>query len=244
MNSIKEKFYPESMFGGFSDIDGTVLFYNRINALIKKTDVLLDVGCGRGSINEDKNVFRKNLGIFKGRVNQVIGIDFDPIARSNPCLDKFHLLTIQNPWPLETNSVDLAFSDHVLEHVENPDNFFSECARVLKKDGFICIRTTNNWGYIAIGAKLIPKRFHITALKKMQVSRKEDDIFPTVYKCNNVYSIRKMLKKYGFDGIVYGRDAEPAYFDNSFILYFLAQAYHFLSPKIFKSTIFVFARKR
>jgi len=29
-----DKHYPESRFGGFSDIDGTVTFYSRVNALL------------------------------------------------------------------------------------------------------------------------------------------------------------------------------------------------------------------
>jgi hypothetical protein len=46
--NIKEMFYPESRFGGFSDIDATITFYDRINSLIQKSDTVLDIGCGRG----------------------------------------------------------------------------------------------------------------------------------------------------------------------------------------------------
>ena len=46
-------FYPESKFGGFTDINGHIVFYTRVNALIASASVVLDVGCGRGAYGED-----------------------------------------------------------------------------------------------------------------------------------------------------------------------------------------------
>lgn len=48
----KERFYPEARFGGFTDIDGTIAFFNRVNSLIETSSVVLDVGCGRGAYAE------------------------------------------------------------------------------------------------------------------------------------------------------------------------------------------------
>ena len=50
---FKERFYPESRFGGFTDIDGTVVFYLRVNSLINASSTVLDFGCGRGAYDED-----------------------------------------------------------------------------------------------------------------------------------------------------------------------------------------------
>lgn len=80
----KEKFYPETRFGGYTDIDGTIIFYNRINSLISPTFVVLDVGCGKGGFSSDPVIFRKNLMILKGKVKKVIGIDIDKNAQINP----------------------------------------------------------------------------------------------------------------------------------------------------------------
>ncbi len=57
----KERFYPEAKFGGFTDIDGTVAFFNRVNSLLDSSFVVLDVGCGRGAYNEDPVPLRKSL---------------------------------------------------------------------------------------------------------------------------------------------------------------------------------------
>jgi hypothetical protein len=41
---LKTRFYPESRFGGFTDIDGTTPFYLRVNALAASKDVAIDSG--------------------------------------------------------------------------------------------------------------------------------------------------------------------------------------------------------
>ncbi|MBP8910930.1 MAG: class I SAM-dependent methyltransferase [Phycisphaerae bacterium] len=152
MNS-KEKFYPETKFGGFTDIDGTVTFFNRVNSLLKPSFVVLDVGCGRGAYSEDSVPLRKNLRILKGKVAKVIGVDVDQAAKDNPFLDEFHLIQGYK-WPIDDNSIDLIVCDNVLEHIEEPKRLFSEIARVLKDGGFLCIRTANRWSYIALGSTL------------------------------------------------------------------------------------------
>jgi hypothetical protein len=47
-NSLLSAHYPESNFGGFSDVDGTVSFYLRVNSLLRPDSNILDFGCGRG----------------------------------------------------------------------------------------------------------------------------------------------------------------------------------------------------
>jgi len=242
-NKRLEKYYPESKFGGFSDIDGTIVFYNRVNALINKNDTILDIGCGRGKFTEDSNLYQRNLRMIKGKVKQVIGIDVDINSEGNPTLDIFKKIDINNPWPIENNSIDLAFCYQVLEHIDNPDLLFSECNRVLKKNGYLCIRTTNKWGYIGLGARIIPHSFHKRILHHIQNNRKDEDIFPTFFKCNTIPAIRRMLNKYNFNGVVYGYNSEPGYFDNSYLWYSTMKLYLSICPQILKTSLFVFARK-
>src|SRR5690349_7094694 len=70
-------FYPERAFGGFSDVDGTVTFYTRVNSLIDPAFRIVDFGCGRGAHSEDAVALRRDLRSFKGRVETVIGLDVD-----------------------------------------------------------------------------------------------------------------------------------------------------------------------
>src|SRR5262249_40689121 len=73
----KERFYPETRFGGFTGVDGTVAFFSRVNSLLEPSFVVLDVGCGRGEYRDDPVPLRRNLRILKGKVERVVGIDVD-----------------------------------------------------------------------------------------------------------------------------------------------------------------------
>ena len=176
-------YYPESKFGGFTRVDGTIDFYLRVNSLIDDSSVLLDVGCGRGAYLEDSIAIRRELRQFRGRCRKVICIDVDPRAEVNPVLNEFRLIE-NSHWPVEDASVDLCLSDFVLEHIAEPDSFFSECRRVLKTDGHLCIRTANVRSYFGLASRLVPERFHAPVLDRVQpLQRKEEDVFPPPAIC-------------------------------------------------------------
>jgi SAM-dependent methyltransferase len=218
--TMQEKFYPETLFGGYTDIDGTVAFFSRVNTLLDPSFVVLDVGCGRGEYDEDPVSVRKDLRILKGKVAKVIGIDVDEGAKDNPFLDEFHLIS-DGPWPVESNSVDLIVCDNVMEHVENPDQLVAEFCRVLKKDGYLCLRTPNRWNYISLVATLVPNKYHSKVTSFAQEGRKEEDVFPTFYRCNSSQKLKNIMKKNGFDSVVYTFEAEPSYLSFSWIAYAL-----------------------
>src|SRR3989338_11055164 len=214
------KFYPETKFGGYTDIDGTMIFYMRVNSLISPTSVILDIGCGRGSCTEDSLLIRRNLRNLKGKCNKIIGIDVDKIGHNNPYLDEFRLIE-SNRWPIENESIDVCICDNVLEHIENPDLFFLELHRVVKQNGVVCIRTPNLLGYVGLIAKIIPNKYHEKILRKVQKGRPEEDVFPTYYQCNTKKKLAHMLRTYGFDSFVYGYESEPSYLSFSYLFYLL-----------------------
>ena len=141
-----EVFYPESKFGGYSDIDGTIAFYLRVNSLIKPEFEVLDIGCGRGEYQEDPVDIRSSLRVLKGKVKKVSGLDVDDAGFNNPYIDEFHLLK-GDEWPIPDQSVDMILTDWVLEHISDPNAFFNEVDRVLKPGGYFCARTTNTVSY-------------------------------------------------------------------------------------------------
>jgi SAM-dependent methyltransferase len=196
-----ERNYPETKYGGFSDIDGTIAFFSRVASLIDPSFVVLDLGCGRGEYREDSVPFRKNLRILKGRASKVIGIDVDPGAKDNPFIDEFGLIQ-GDSWPVEGDSIDVVVCDNVLEHIENSDRFFAEIRRVLRNGGFLCLRTPNRWGYVAMAATFIPNKHHTRVTSYVQDGRQEEDVFPTVYRCNSIGKLRSTMRKSGFDCVV------------------------------------------
>ncbi len=236
-----EAFYPESKFGGFTNVDGSIVFFARVSSLLAPSFTVLDVGCGRGAYGEDAVAIRRNLRIIKGKVSKVIGIDVDKDAGRNPFLDEFRCID-GSSWPIEKDSIDLIVCDNVLEHVENPEQFFSEARRVLKNGGYLCIRTPNKWNYIAMFSQLIPNKYHSRVTDFVQDNRKEDDVFPVVYKCNSIRKIRKMMTGHDFECAVCGYEAEPYYLSFSKIAYWLGVLHQRFAPGFLRPAIFAFGR--
>lgn len=241
--SILSVAYPEVDFGGFSRVDGSIAFFVRVNSLLTPDMVLLDVGCGRGvNISTPGDSFKVSLRSMKGKVKKVIGIDVDGVAEANPDLDEFRLIDDKR-WPLDDECVDIVVSDFVLEHIEDPDHYFSEVNRVLRSGGFFCARTANAYGYVSIIARLIPNKWHAKVLSNVQDDRREEDVFPTVYAVNTKSKLNRCLLQAHMHGVVYGHEAEPSYFHFSRVLFYLFKAIHRVTPSFFATALFVFAKK-
>ena len=89
LQRLRARLHPESGAGGFSAIDGTVIFYTRIAALLRPETTVLDLGAGRGRAHVDDPVsFRRSLMDLRGRCAKVIGADPDPAVLANPSLDE------------------------------------------------------------------------------------------------------------------------------------------------------------
>jgi SAM-dependent methyltransferase len=242
MNVFRSR-YPESAYGGFTTVDGTVEFYSRVRSLLRPTDVVVDFGCGRGAQEDDPIEFRRRLRILKGCAKEVIGLDVDPVSRDNAFIDRFVLLSSTGEWGLQAGSVDIVVCDFVLEHLEFPETFFMEARRVLRVGGLICARTPNKWGYVAILARLIPESLKGAVLQKAQRGRQPQDVFPTFYSCNTASEIRRQLKRNGFDGCVLAVEGEPTYFDFSSGLFYIMSFVNPLLPPLFRNALLVFARR-
>jgi hypothetical protein len=117
-----------------------------------------------------------------------------------------------------------------------------EVRRVLRHGAYLCIRTPNRWSYIALFARLIPKRYHSKVISVVQDGRKEEDVFPTVYKCNSIRKLKSIMEKNGFEFVVYGYEAEPSYLSFSKIVYFFGVLHQRFAPRFMKSVIFAFGK--
>jgi SAM-dependent methyltransferase len=236
-------FYPEVAFGGLSRSDGAVQFYSRVNTLIRSDSVLVDFGCGRGQHVDDPVPFRRSLRNFRGKVAQVIGLDVDPVGANNPTVDRFFLLNPGCAWPVGDESVDVIICDCVLEHLPEPAFFFAEARRTLRSGGFLCIATTNVFSYVGIASKIVPNRFHSRILARAQADRKLEDVFPTVYRCNTIPSIRRQLARNGFQAAVFGFDAGPGYLTFSRLAYAIGYLHQQVAPSLIRPIIMAFGRK-
>jgi SAM-dependent methyltransferase len=238
-------FFPELAAGGFSRIDGTIAFYQRVNALVTPSTRMIDFGAGRGAIHEDaSSEYRRNLCNFKGRVAKIIGLDVDEAVFTNPSLDEAMLLDPTGRAPLPANCADIILSDCTFEHIPDPAQSTAEMDRLLKPGGWICGRTPNRYGYIALANRLIPSGMSRTILSSAQPKRKDEDIFPAVYRLNTPATLRRYFPSARFDHFVYGWDAEPAYHANNRGIYRAFQLVQSLTPHAFKTVLMVFIRKK
>jgi SAM-dependent methyltransferase len=241
MNKI-EIFYPEARFGKFTDVDGTINFFTRVNGLLEPHYIVLDVGCGKSTIQREGTPIRKSLRTIRGKVAKVIGIDVDKNAQGNPFIDEFRLIESQS-WPIDDESIDLVVSDSVLEHVEIPNLFFSEAQRVLRSGGYLCLRTPNRWSYFGLLASVIPNKYHSKTLNLAGIRREDGDVFPTLYRCNSIRKIRKLMKEHGFGCVVYGHEGEPSFLEFSITAFCLGVLYQKIAPSFLRTSIHAFGRR-
>jgi ubiquinone/menaquinone biosynthesis C-methylase UbiE len=114
--------------------------------------------------------------------------------------------------PLPPGSFDLITCGMVVEHLAQPKECINEMGRVLDRGGKLVIHTVNLWSYptlLAILSKVIPFRKQLIA---RVTRRKEEDIFPTLYRCNTARTISKYVRDAGLQ-------VEALYFWNSGLLF-------------------------
>jgi ubiquinone/menaquinone biosynthesis C-methylase UbiE len=243
--TINQRFFPEISAGGFSRIDGTVAFYQRIHAVAEKDWVLLDYGAGRGVGHlEDPSRYRRELRSFKNKVARVIGVDVDDTVLSNPSIDEAHVFNPGKPLPIDDKSVNAIVSDFVFEHIEHPEVVVSEFNRILKPGGWIFARTPNKYGYIALVNRAVPHQLKMSMLSKAQPNRKAEDVFPAFYRMNTLATIRSLFPEKDFEHHSYVWDAEPGYHANSALVYWLIKNVHNFVPQNFKSMLMLCMRLR
>lgn len=204
--------YPEIRAGGYSRVDGSVAFYGRVQALISECPepiTIVDFGAGRGRLADDPVPYRRHLQELRGPGRTVIGVDVDPVVTTNPRIDEGRVIGPDGDIPVDDASVDLVVSDWTFEHVDQPEKAAAELGRILRPDGWICAVTPNKRGYIALGARLVPNRLHVRALRKLQPGKAEVDTFPTRYRMNTLGDLRRLFPEPTFSVHAFTSDAEP-----------------------------------
>jgi SAM-dependent methyltransferase len=95
-------------------------------ALGYASGILVDYGCGNSPY----------LPLFQDRITKYIGVDVTQNASNS-----VHVVVLPGEkLPFNDGSIDTILSTQVLEHVQNPQMYILEVARVLKRGGY-CILT-------------------------------------------------------------------------------------------------------
>jgi SAM-dependent methyltransferase len=161
-------------------------FEQRFRNMVGPGDFVLDAGCSRGKYSA-----RANSDHYK-----VAGVDNFESVRQNFSLD-YRICGNVNELPFAAASFDLVYARWLVEHLENPLMAFGEFHRVLKPGGRLAVFTTNLLHYYGGVARVTPQWFHVWF--NCRVRKFEDvDIFPTYYRANTRWRIRKLLRDVGF----------------------------------------------
>ena len=231
----------DEMLGGFTSRDGTVEFYNRVNALLQPGIKVLDLGAGRGAwYYTEKAQYKRMLRNLKGKVGEYIGADVDAAVLSNPTTDR-NLLIKDGQLPLEDGEVDVVICDWVLEHIVDVASFKRELDRVLKHGGLFCARTPHSLSYVSLAARAVRNSSHVKWLRWVQPNRKAQDAFPTAYHCNTRRAVSRCFD--GWENYTYLYTAEPSYYFGRKPVFRLMNAMHKLAPRVMTGSLFIFMRK-
>ena len=161
----------------------------------------------------------------------------------NKASDRQFVIKKGEKLPLDDHSIDVIVMDWVLEHIDNPEEIFGELNRILKPGGWICARTPNKYGYIAVLTRLIKNKFHSKVLQIVQPERKEIDAFPTVFKVNSMTSLNKICDNFKLQNYSYRYSAEPAYYFNSKVVFLLLCILDMVIPRCMLPNLMVFLNK-
>jgi len=149
---------------------------------------LVDIGCGSFGL------LGRNGKRLAGLQARSLGIDLDRAGlASNPnvahrvCASCYSL-------PLECASVDFIVCRWVFEHLERPDEAMREFSRVLKKNGFLYIKTPNLWNYGMLLSWATPTVFH--NLFRSATGLRENT--PTFYRANTKRQLTELATASGF----------------------------------------------
>jgi SAM-dependent methyltransferase len=245
MMDVVSAAFPENAAGGFSRWDGTIQFYQRVRALLAPGQVVLDFGAGRGAAYyEDSSAYRKSLRDLRGEGRRIIGTDVDPVVCSNPWMDESIVIDIASPLPFPDSTFDLILSDSTFEHVEDESRIAAELDRTLKVGGWICARTPNRYGYVAVANRIMPGRVGNSLVRSAQPNRKAQDIFPAHYRMNTIRTLRRLFPSRRYDHMSFAFDSEPRYHFNSRTMFYLLLGLHGFTPPALRNTLMVYMRKR
>jgi ubiquinone/menaquinone biosynthesis C-methylase UbiE len=150
---------------------------------------VVDLGCGK----------EEYLSCLVEKAGEVVGVDERCLQGSY----HHHLQAdLNRKIPLREESVDLAASKFLLEHLEDPQRFLREVHRILRASGRLVLMTPNVL-YYPYGLNLLLSRFlaQETRMRLVQAfsGRPADDIFPVHYRCNTPKRMREQLERAGFE---------------------------------------------
>jgi SAM-dependent methyltransferase len=153
----------------------------------------LDIGCGSG-IDGDLEL----QSSIAQRAGRMIGVEPDAAIETAPCFSEVHRSIFEEA-PIERESVHVAYSAFVLEHVRDPQRFWDRLYECLVPRGVFWGITVDARHYFTIASQLLEclrvKDWYLTRLRgERGVDRYEN--YPTYYRTNSPRRIRRQARRF------------------------------------------------
>lgn len=167
----------------------------RLRKFVSEKDIILEVGCGLGECLRALN-----------REFQTIGCDisFDAVEEIKRTTEAPLVVTDAEILPYKNAAFQAVIAFDVIEHLPNPESFFKEAERVLRKNGVIIFSTPNPNSF---GARVKGRKRELKNLPYSQRSHEwygwRDDSHINI---RNKHEWRDALVKNGFSIIKDGSD--------------------------------------
>jgi SAM-dependent methyltransferase len=189
--------------------------------VVSPTDSLLDIGAGDG----DDSYYH----LVRPLVGRVVGVDPDPHASARADLDEWHNTSIETYAASRLSATDperfdLALAIYVLEHVVEPESFFSSARACLRPGGSLFVITPNLWHYFGLLAKgSMALGIEDRLLGALRTAHPDHHHaahqaahFPVAYRANSVRALARLGKKAGYSALQIRHLENPAVFETYF----------------------------
>jgi SAM-dependent methyltransferase len=187
------------------------IYRGLMDPLVSAETRLLDAGCGPGGLVKQ----------HQGAAQLVAGTDRyashfqEPAEIANLVESDIGVL------PFASSSLDVITCSWVLEHLEAPEQVFSEFYRVLRPGGAFLFITPNKRNYTVWMRRLIPNSVSKPIVKAIY-GRDEDFINPTFYRANSFKQIDGALAAAGFHCERFDHVSDPTYLAVNDLMFWLA----------------------
>ena len=156
----------------------------------------LDIGCGTG-ISEDVRVNQAYLAGIRERVDELWGVEPDSsVVPAKGMFDRFFSTSLES-LDLEGETVDLAYSYMVQEHVDDADAFFSALARHMAPGGVYLGLTINRRHGFALITRLL-RWLRLEEIALRLVRGRVHYHYPVRYRANDMAQLRSVAARAGF----------------------------------------------